>query len=216
MHIYLIRHGQSVENTHAWDGRNYNSPLTPLGEAQAAALGAWLPSSPIHFDHLYVSTMQRTRQTAQAILKHQAHLKVHYDDRLREVGNARPDGTILPDEQLPRYYAEVWGSVQPYKAISESGETWMHFRARIGAFLEWLLEIAPEDHADFSVGVVCHGGVIEGCFEHVFQKGPWSAVVVRTHNTGITHLEYKPSEGQPAWLLHYHNQTRHLNFEQLS
>ncbi|HLA42256.1 MAG TPA: hypothetical protein VJZ27_02405, partial [Aggregatilineales bacterium] len=64
--------------------------------------------------------------------------------------------------------------------------------------------------------VVCHGGVIEGFFEHIFQKGPWSAVVVTTSNTGITHLEYHPREGMPDWWLHYHNWTRHLSLDQLS
>ncbi len=213
MHIYLIRHGQSIENTHSWDGRNYNSPLTLLGEAQADALGRWLAASPIQLDKLYVSGMQRTRQTAQAIIRHQPDLKWIQDDRLREVGNARPDGTIMPDDELPRYFIEIWGSTQPYKAISESGENWMHFRARIGGFLEWVIEESSPDQA---VGVVCHGGVIEGCFEHVFQKGPWSAVLVHTSNTGITYLEYKPLPNRPAWHLHYHNQTRHLDIDQIS
>lgn len=214
MRLYLIRHGQSVENTQAWDGRNSNSPLTDLGQAQAKALGLWVGEH-LKLDVLYASPMQRTRQTA-AALSEALDIQPSFDDRLREVGNAYPDGRAFPEDQLPRYFVTVWGSQQPYKAISEGGENWMQFRARIGDFVEWLLAQRPDEHLNYQVGVVCHGGVIEGVFEHVFQKGPISTVNVQSHNTGVTCLEYYPTEGRPDWWLYYHNQTRHLAMDQIT
>src|SRR5574341_2628876 len=141
MHLYLIRHGQSVENTQPWDGSNTNSPLTELGQAQVQALAEWLPER-IHFDCLYASPMQRARQTAQHISQRLGN-GVVYDDRLREVGNAFPDGSPFRDDQLPMYHLGVWGSLHPYKPITEGGENWMQFRARVGGFLEWLIESLP-------------------------------------------------------------------------
>jgi probable phosphoglycerate mutase len=216
MHIYWIRHGQSLENTHPWDGRNENSPLSPLGEAQVAALAAWLSDeAPFRFERLYTSNMRRALQTSAAITA-ALGLAAITDDRLREVGNNFPDGSPCPDDQLPRMHATVWGSREPYHPISQSGETWMHFRNRVGHFVEWLLTTAPAEHKHYRVGVVCHGGVIEGVFEHVFHKSPRSEVLVQTSNTGISHMEYWPLAGKPDWTLHYHNQTRHLRLDQIS
>ena len=214
MHIFLIRHGQSVENTQPWDGKNINSPLTELGHQQARALATHLKDR-LHFNHLYVSTMQRTRQTA-AHLEETLGVTAVVEDRLREVGNALPDGNVFPDNALPRYTLGVWGSLRPYLPITEGGENWMHFRARVGGFIEWVIHQGNDDHEEMNVGVVCHGGVIEGVFEHVFQKGPVSPLVVHTNNTGITHLEFNPTEGMPDWWLRYHNRTNHLADDQIT
>lgn len=215
MDIYLIRHGQSEENTKPeWDGDNTNSPLTPLGESQASAVGAWLARY-VKLDRIYASTMRRAQQTAQAIAAHYP-MELCFDDRLREVGNAYGDGKPFPDDDLPRYVLGVWGSLHPYKIITENGENWMQFRARVGSFIEELVEEVPNLPADFAIGVVCHGGVIEGVFEHVFQKGPVSTIIVQTNNTGITRLRYRIREQLPPWSLLYHNKTEHLAPEQIT
>lgn len=208
MHVYLIRHGQSIENTQPFDGRNENSILTDKGQEQAKRLAAWAPEN-LHLDKIYASPMRRARQTAEALANALALTPI-FDDRLREVGNNYPNGTAFPDDALPRYFADRWGSLNPYDAITEQGENWMQFRARIGGFVEWLIDQYEDDHLDMHIGVVCHGGVIEGVFEHVFQKGPWSAVVVTTNNTGITHLEYHPRPNFPDWWVFYHNRVNHL------
>lgn len=214
MHLYLFRHGQSVENTRQWDGSNTNSELTDLGHAQAQALAEWLKPR-LTFDKLYASTMQRARQTA-GYIADALDLEITFDDRLREVGNSRPDASPFPDDALPTYHLNVWGSVQPYKSITRDGENWMQFRARIGGFLESLIEDLPEDHLEINMGVVCHGGVIEGFFEHIFEKGPRSTVIVVTNNTGIVHLQYRPNDETPDWVLHYQNVTNHLDESQIS
>ncbi|NJL94676.1 MAG: histidine phosphatase family protein, partial [Anaerolineae bacterium] len=97
MHLYLIRHGQSVENTQPYDGRNDNSALTDLGQAQAAALATWLaqPTQRIKFNRLYSSPMQRAKQTAAAIAG-ALGMEVAFDSRLMEVGNCKPDGSPYP------------------------------------------------------------------------------------------------------------------------
>src|SRR5688572_12505363 len=127
MHIYLIRHGQSIENTTTWDGKNINSPLTELGLAQAKALAIYMKERPERFtlDSLYSSPMQRASQTAHAVAE-ALNLEVTFDDRLREVGNAFPDGRPFPDDKLPLYHLGVWGSLHPYQSITENGENWMH------------------------------------------------------------------------------------------
>lgn len=101
-------------------------------------------------------TMNRARQTAEA-LGQAVGLTPIFDDRLREIGNNYPDGSAFPDNALPRYFADRWGSLNPYDAVTENGENWMHFRARVGGFIEWLIDHYEPDHLGKRIGVVCHG-----------------------------------------------------------
>ncbi len=82
----------------------------------------------------------------------------------------------------------------------------MHFRARVGLFIE---EVA-ERYRDQAVVAVCHGGVIETVFDHVFNIGPWRRCEVWSHNTGITHLEYVAHPERETWRLRCHSRVEHL------
>ena len=221
MHLYLVRHGQSYINLSDWAGDDWDTPLTPLGEQQAAAVGTWIKDN-IAARYLYASTLERTQQTAQAICD-ATGLTMQSDHRIREIGTNKSDGSPIPDGQLSPYNPEIWGTLYPYDPITANGENWMQFRTRIGIFIESLIR-SFDDHvpqtaeatAEQSILVVCHGGVIEAFFEYVFEKGPWSVVSVLTRNTGITHLEYRPVTNRPEWRLHYHNRLEHLTPDLIS
>ena len=83
----------------------------------------------------------------------------------------------------------------------------MHFRTRIGAFIEDMLE----HHRDQVVVAVCHGGVIELTFDHIFNIGPWRRCEVWCKNTGITRFEYVEHPRREMWRLHYHSRAEHLH-----
>lgn len=63
--IVLVRHGNYVENPAA--DERLGPGLSPLGVAQAHLVGARLAGLPTGFDGLYVSPMQRARETAATI-----------------------------------------------------------------------------------------------------------------------------------------------------
>jgi probable phosphoglycerate mutase len=207
MHLYLIRHGQSFVNLEDWTGGNQDTGLTPLGTLQAEALAAWLPGEVDHADAIYCSTMQRARETA-APLAAAYDITIHFDDRLREVGNNRFDHTPWPSDDLPSY-SSYWGSERPFASVTpdrEGGESLMHFRTRVGAFVEELVEC----HRGENVLVVCHGGVIDLIFDHIFNVGPWRRCEIWVWNTGVSHFEYVEHPGRETWRLHYHSRTQHL------
>jgi probable phosphoglycerate mutase len=225
MHIYLVRHGQSHVNLTDLTASHRDEPLTETGQAQAAALAKHLATE-LHVDRLLASTVQRAAQTARCISE-AIGVPVEWDDRLREVGTAHPDGSPIAQEQLRPYLPEMWGTLQPYEPVTTGGESWMQVRARVGSFIESLIPAPPRgtsrtmqagrdsigetpEHADQVVMVVCHAGVIEAVFEYVFEKGPWSVVAVETHHTGVTHLEFLPAPFRPDWRLHFHNRIVHL------
>lgn len=207
MHLYMIRHGQSYVNLPGWDGGNQDTALTELGKNQAAALAAWLPRKLTEVHAIYCSTMQRARETA-APLAAAYNINITYDERIREVGNNRFDHTPWPSDDLPEY-GDFWGSERPFASITPSrpdGESVMHFRVRVGTFLEELVE----KHRSETIIVICHGGVIELTYDHVFNIGPWRRCEVLTQNTGVTRFQLVEHPNREIWRLLYHSRTEHL------
>lgn len=208
MHLYLIRHGQSHVNLPDWTGGNTDEALTDLGRQQADALAAWLPPRLPEVDVIYASTMRRARETV-APLAGVYGIPIRFDDRVREVGNNRLDHTAWPDTALPNRYVDFWASAKPFSPVmldAESAESFMHFRTRVGIFVEELVE----RHRQQTVLVVCHGGVVEAALQHIFNVGPWQRCEVWISNTAITHFEYVEHPGRETWRLHSHNRTDHL------
>ena len=214
MHLYMIRHGQSHVNLADWANGNTDEGLTELGQKQAQALAASFYQEVATIDVLYCSTMRRARETAAPLAQASGKLAIQYDDRLREIGNNRLDHTPWPNDQLPRHYAEYWSSERPFSSVTpvvEGGETMMHFRTRIGLFIEDMVE----RHAGQTVVAVCHGGVIEISFDHLFNIGAWRRCEVWAYNTGVSHFEYVAHPRRETWRLHYHNRVDHLKSYEL-
>ena len=207
MHFYLIRHGQSYVNLPDWNKGNSDEGLTDLGQRQAKALAAWLPQHVPQVDAIYASTMQRARETA-VPLANAYNLAIQLDDRLREIGNNRADHTPWPKDGLPEY-GRYWGSERPFSSITpdyENGESLMHFRVRVGMFVEEMVE----RHREQTVVAVCHGGVIELTYDHIFNVGPWRRCEVWVKNTGISRFELVEHPSREIWRLHYHSRAEHL------
>jgi probable phosphoglycerate mutase len=206
--LYLIRHGQSYVNLKDWPNGNTDEGLTELGQRQAQLLAAWIPQHLPHIHALYASTMRRARETAEAVAGGY-DCAIHFDDRLREIGNNRLDHTPWPNNALPIRFADYWASERPFSPLvvdTEAAETFMHFRTRVGLFVEDIVQ----QHRGEVVLVVCHGGVVECVFDHVFNIGPWRRCEVWDHNTAVTHFEYVEHRGREVWRLHYHNRIEHL------
>jgi probable phosphoglycerate mutase len=207
MHLYMIRHGQSFVNLDDWENGNLDEGLTELGQRQAAALARWLVTEIPQVDVLYASDMRRAKETA-APLAEAYRLAVQYDERLREIGNNRLDHTAWPNDALPEY-GDYWSSERPFSPVTPltpDGETFMHFRVRVGiAIEEWVA-----NHQDQVVVAVCHGGVVEAAFDHIFNIGPWRRCEVWNRNTGVTYFEYVNHPLRETWRLHYHNAVIHF------
>lgn len=212
MRLYLIRHGESYVNLPDWKNGNTDEGLTELGRQQVDALASYLPSELPKIDALYASDMLRTRETAQAV--HAIYgCEIHYDARLREVGNNRWDHTPWPNNELPKAYANFWGTERPFEplVLAEGGESWSHFRLRVSHFLEELiLRHYSDGNEQAAIVAVCHGGVIDAAISYAFNVGHQAHCIIWTQNTGITYLEYIAQRYRVAWAVHYHNRTEHL------
>ncbi|MCD4685732.1 MAG: histidine phosphatase family protein [Anaerolineae bacterium] len=213
MHLLMVRHGQSFVNLPDWDDGFVDAGLTALGQQQAAAAAKWLAAR-VTVDALYTSTMARAQETA-AFITQETGVQGARDHRLREFGNCYADGRPVPldNGEVIAYPTDWWGTQRPNTRISAEGESWMTFRVRVSAFLSEVVvqhgSNGAED-AGKTVVVVCHGGVIEATFDHVFNIGEQRRTEIWVHNTGIVHLEYLPDSGREIWRLHAHAMVQHL------
>ncbi len=211
MHLFFVRHGESYVNLPDWDGGFVDAGLTDLGKQQSERVARWMAER-LTIDALYTSTMVRARDTAQYIAR-VAGIEPQPDDRLREFGNCFADGRPVPLDDGARieYPADWWGTQRPNTRIAPDGESWMLFRARVSAFIEAITDAYGTRDPQATVIAVCHGGVIEAAFDHVFNVGERRCVEIWNHNTGIMHLEYVVDASRDeVWRLHGHSMVYHL------
>ena len=131
-----------------------------------------------------------------------------FDDRIREVGNSYNNGQPIDADDLPRAYNRGLRP-SPFDVTVtdvDNAETWMHFRIRIGQFVDDLYR----QYSTNTVYVVAHGGVMAALFDLVFNVGVYRNSGVDTYNTGISRFAYHPGKSFTDWTLKEHNKVEHL------
>lgn len=206
MRLYTIRHGQSVGNVPGSQGNDSDPGLTDLGKDQSAKVAAWLPTILSEVEGIYCSPMRRARETMAYVAPAYTATPI-FDDDLREIGTNRWDHLAYTVDAMPTLTEGFWAAERPFRAFrGEDGESLMHFRTRIGRFIEKV----RVRHQGKDVLMVCHGGVIEFVFDHVFNIGPWRRCEVKTSNTGVSLFEVVEMPYGDRWRLHFHDQLDHL------
>jgi len=169
--LLLIRHGESQparpgQSFPMKDGHG-DPALHADGHAQARAVGERLKSAPLAA--LYVTTLQRTHQTAAPLAAHLGLTPVIEPD-LREVCLGDWDGGLyrikaaMSDPAFARAEAgQEWGEIP-------GAETTARLQARV---LAGLMRIAAA-HADQMVAAVVHGGVIGAALSLASGSAPFA------------------------------------------
>ncbi len=148
--IYLCRHGQTFHNREGRLQGQTESDLTPLGRAQAAAMGDLLVSlieDPSDW-RIVASPLRRARNTAESIGA-ALSLPVAFDDRLLEINVGDWSGRLRDEvrTEAPELLTDPdWAFRAP------GGETYDDIMVRVSA---WLAEQAPEPERKLIV--VSHG-----------------------------------------------------------
>ncbi|MCP4426993.1 MAG: histidine phosphatase family protein [Chloroflexi bacterium] len=151
MQIYLARHGQSRWQVERRDG-DWDSPLTAVGQAQAAHLAEWLAGRPRLDNGAYLeikqalsSPLQRARDTAVTVAE-SLSLTITLEDNLREAD-------FYVSEHLPQ-------TASPYQAAPRYSPPAQYaaFKEQTRRALDAL--VAAAESADGPVLGVAHGGLI--------------------------------------------------------
>lgn len=200
--ILLVRHGESApaiegEVGPMRDGHT-DPPLDPVGEEQARLVGERLGHEPI--DALYVTTLQRTHQTAAPLAKKLA-LTPSIEPDLREVGLGEWEGYKFRKHVAERHEIAVrMFTEQRWDAIpgAESNE---HFAERIRGAIGRI----HAAHPDQRVVAFVHGGVIG--MTMAIASGSNAFAFMGTDNGAISEIVVLGDQ----WAVRRYNDTAHLD-----
>jgi probable phosphoglycerate mutase len=199
--LLLVRHGESAparpdQPFPLKDGHG-DPPLAELGEWQAEQLGERLAGETI--DAIYVSTLQRTHQTAAPLASRVGIEPVIVAD-LREIhlgdwDNGLYRKKVAEGHPLMREVVqkEEWGVIPGAESNAQLRDRVMPAVRTIAA-----------DHPDQRVVVVAHGGVIGAILAEITASRPWA--FVGADNASISHVV---AHGD-RWFLRRFNDTGHL------
>jgi probable phosphoglycerate mutase len=148
--LVIIRHGETRWNSEQRMQGQMNTELSPLGRAQARALGRRMANE--KFDHLYSSDLSRARETALAIAANTGHTVVT-DERLRERSFGIFEGLNRAEMQslYPGEYARFRARDPDYAIPGGESPRAFHERA-----MRCFHDIA-ERHDGGRVVIVAHG-----------------------------------------------------------
>lgn len=157
--ILLIRHAvNDFVKTGKLAGRMAGVSLNDEGLAQAGALGQRLALAPLR--RIYSSPMERTLETATAIVKHHPQLSVNEQPEIIEVEYGDWQGKKISELQRRK----MWAVVQEYpsRATFPNGETMRDAQARMVNAIEALARRHPEG----LIALVCHADLIKMALAH--------------------------------------------------
>ena len=151
--LYLIRHGQTDFSRENRFCGSIDPPLNDVGLRMADCFGtAYADRS---WDAIYVSPLQRARQTAAALAR-RVDVEPIVDDGLREISYGEWEGLRHEEakERYPEAYA-YWAADTASRSVP-GGETAFQVAARAAL----VLERVKRDHADGRVFLVSHKATI--------------------------------------------------------
>lgn len=202
--IVLVRHGESQPADperpfDLVDGQGDPPLHVPDGVDQARAACERLLASGEEFDAVYVTTLQRTRQTA-AVLLEALDIEPIVEADLREVHLGDWEGGEFRKRaaEADPIIVEMW-TAQRWDVLP-GGEDHEAFAARVRGAIERI----AQRHADRTVAVFTHGGVIGQLM--VEATGSRGFAFTGSDNCGITHLVVTPDR----WVVRTYNDTAHL------
>ena len=202
--ILLVRHGESAphvegESFALVDGHG-DPPLAPDGWEQAKLAAQRLIDTGERIAAVYVTTLQRTHQTAEPLLEYLEMEAIEIAD-LREVflgdweGGEFRKRVADGDPIAQRMHVEQRWDVIP------GGEPAHQFENRVRRGIERI----AADHPDELVVAVVHGGVIGQIIN--IATGSTGFSFVGSDNASISHIVVTPDR----WVVRCWNDTSHLS-----
>jgi broad specificity phosphatase PhoE len=182
MELYLIRHGETVDNVAGVYAGVRDSALTNHGVEQAQRLGRFFQQQDVRFSHIFSSTLSRARRTAEAIASHQkwssqpSSLQVQQVPDLIEQNFGYYEGKTFQARANDRGPGrDAWQERTQADSDSVDVESKESMMKRADAFLdEHLLPLFLEDHkstrAPLRVAVISHGILLGNLWRRLLAR----------------------------------------------
>ncbi len=184
--VFVVRHGQTYGNIEGRFCGHFETELTPLGVAQAQALGRRLRNAEI--DAAYSSDLSRAVVTTEHALEYKPGVTVVTDEDLREMHYGDWEGCEGRDlrEKHPELMRDFFlGRAEG----APGGETLAEVRRRTSA----AVLRAVEANRDGTVLVVSHGNAIMAMLAEFLRLPLESTWSFSCDNTSITRLQFSKS-----------------------
>lgn len=182
--LYLVRHGNTVDNINFRYSGFSDCDLSDVGREQASQLNAYLKS--IDIDRIYTSTLKRTSQTVGEISQHLGLEMVGLDD-LREMDFGRFDGRSFDEveREFPEDVKRMMEGDLMYTFPDGENLGMAYERNARG------IDKVIEECRDVDNVLVCvHMGTIRNVLSHLFVKGPGLHWNFKVENASITKIEF--------------------------
>lgn len=193
MELHLFRHGQTDWNAERRVQGQSESQLDALGIDQARQLGERIRD--LDFQHIYCSSSERTRQTAEHAFAHR-QFPVTYLDSLREIHMGPWEGQLYADIESaePDSFRHFWH--EPHLFAVAGAESFLELQERA---LQTIAGIADKHHGE-RVALVSHGALIKSVLCHLAGR-PLSELWTppKMHNCAHSIVRYPP-DGDPVIL----------------
>ncbi len=174
MILYLVRHGETVDNANGIVQGQLQGKLTENGIIQAQKVGERLKN--IKFDAIFSSDLYRAVETTNEIAVYHPRIKVQLDKRLREIHLGVNQGKTKKELDWKReFYGEY--------VVPKGGESTLELYNRAYEFVRFLLQ----NYADKIVLAVSHSATIKA-FIAIFSDVPNDKLftIESIKNTAVT------------------------------
>lgn len=186
--IYLIRHGITDWNEAGKYQGLSDIPLNKKGEEEAIKVGKELSHVP--FSTLYSSPLIRAHATAREIAKHH-DLPIQLVEGLKERSYGDFEGMTFNEIERHPYFQKHlrknW-----YLLGAPNGESFEESTKRVGKTLATIVS----KHANETIGIVAHGGVIKSIGHHIGHIADDHVAKVVIHNATPVQIEYLHNENR--------------------
>ena len=184
--VYLARHGETVGNIEGRFCGHSETDLTPLGVAQARALGRRLNG--LRFDGVYASDLSRAAKTAEYALEDHHGMAPVLDPAFREMHYGEWESRVGREigQESPALLADFFRcKVQ----AAPGGESVQQLRTRTAAGLRNVVA----RHSDGTVLVVSHGNAIAAMLAELLAMPLESTWSFQLTNSSISRLAFTKS-----------------------
>lgn len=181
--LYIVRHGQTLDNLENRIQGHTDSPLTELGVRQAEAIANRLSSE--SFAAIYSSDLGRAVRTAK-IIASRHDLSIQTTPLLRELNLGVAQGLTVDEfsSQYPEEY-RLWRN-DPAVQRPSGGETIESSIERCALFIQQVMD----EHKDGDkVAAVVHGGTQRGLVCAAFNLSPKFCVSMSPANASLSIIE---------------------------
>lgn len=182
MNIYLVRHGETYENSKKLYYGKIDAMLNENGKDEMSKARKYL--SEIKFDKVYVSERKRTKESAKIIVNNNVNFIV--DERINELNFGEFEGKSY-EELLEQYPDECKEWRKDWKNFTPSnGESYKMMYNRVREFIYDI-----EKEKGDNILIVTHGGVIKTFYSFIMDENLDTFWKFSCSNGCVAHIKYE-------------------------